>query len=74
MTHKQCPKLTPARLPVAGKFNVRRVEITYVHAHLASKILRTIKKVIIEKMKYQILVCSLDKPELLAAHNIDGSL
>ena len=39
---KQCPKLTLARSPVACKFIVGRVEITNVHARLASKILRTI--------------------------------
>ena len=41
-THNQCPKLTLARSPVACKFIVGRVEITNVHARLASKILRTI--------------------------------
>ena len=46
----QCPKLTPACPPVACKFIVGRVEITYVHARLASKILRTINNVITEKM------------------------
>ena len=40
--NKQCPKLTLARSPVACKFIVGRVEITNVHASLASKILRTI--------------------------------
>ena len=40
--YEQCPKLTLARSPVACKFIVGRVEITNVHARLASKILRTI--------------------------------
>ena len=40
--NKQCPKLTPVRSPVTCKFIVGRVEITNVHARLASKILRTI--------------------------------
>ena len=59
---------------MACKFIVGRVEITNVQDRLASKILRTINKVITEKMKYQILVYSLDKTVLLAAHNINGSL
>ena len=73
-TLNQCPKLTPACSPVACKFIVGRVEITNVHAHLASKIWSTINminKVIMEKMKYQ---CSLDIEALLAAHNTDSSI
>ena len=42
MCRHQCPKLTPARSPVACEFIVGQVEITNVHARLVSKILTTI--------------------------------